>query len=267
MLVIGERINTSRKTIAQAVEQRDEAFIAGVAIEQFNAGAAYIDANAGTLLSGEPDALEWLAKTIQCAVDAPVCIDSPNPAAIERALKVHKGRAIINSITAEEERYKAVLPLVKEYNTGIIALAMSDEGMPSNAEDRIRVAGSLVERLLSDGVSIDDIYVDPLVFPAATGAENTSAVLETIRTIRKRYPGVHASCGLSNVSHGLPVRKLLNQAFLVMAVSYGMDAAILDPLDRRLMALLIASRALLGRDEFCMEYLTAARNGEFEGLA
>jgi 5-methyltetrahydrofolate--homocysteine methyltransferase len=146
------------------------------------------------------------------------------------------------------------------------ALAMSDAGMPSNAEQRISVASSLVERLVSDGVDIDDIYVDPLVYPAATGAENTSAVLETIRTVRSRYPGVHASCGLSNVSHGLPVRKLLNQAFLVMAVSHGMDAAIIDPLDRRLMALLSASLALLGQDEFCMEYLTAAREGKFEGL-
>ena len=266
MLIVGERINTSRKAIAPAVESRDTEFIMDTARKQFQAGATYIDANAGTLLEGEPEALEWLVTTIQSAVDAPVTIDSPNPTAIERALKVHKGQAMINSITAETERYANVIPLVKEYNTKIIALAMSDAGMPSDAAGRIAVARGLVEKLVSDGVAVENIYIDPLIYPAATSPENGRAVLETIRTIRSEYPGVHAVCGLSNISHGMPVRKLLNQAFLVMCMAAGLDAAIIDPLDQRLMSLVYASEALLGLDEYCAEYLTAAREGKFEGI-
>ncbi len=266
MLIIGERINTSRMAIAPAVESRDAQFIIDTARAQFEAGAAYIDANAGTLVHEEPEALEWLVKTIQGAVDVPITIDSPNPAAIERALRVHSGQAMINSITAEKERYANVIPLVKEYGAKVIALSMSDAGMPDDAAGRIAVARNLIDRLTADGVALDNIYVDPLIYPVATGPENGLAALETISTIMREYTGVHTVCGLSNVSHGMPVRKLLNQAFLVMCMSAGLDAAIIDPLDQRLMSLVYASEALLGRDEYCVEYLTAARAGKFEGV-
>lgn len=266
MLIVGERINTSRKAIAPAVENRDAEFIIDTARKQFEAGANYIDANAGTLLKGEPDALEWLVTTIQDAVDAPICIDSPNPEAISRALKVHKGQAMINSITAEKERYNGIVPLVKEYNAKVIALAMGDGGIPDNAEGRIAVARDLIDKLTGEGVKLENIYVDPLVYPVATGPQYGRAVLDTIRTVRSEYPGVHAICGLSNVSHGLPVRKLLNQAFLVMCIEAGLDAAIIDPLDQRLMSLIYASEAILGCDEYCTDYLMAAREGKFEGV-
>ncbi|MHB0913239.1 MAG: methyltetrahydrofolate cobalamin methyltransferase [Armatimonadota bacterium] len=265
MLIVGERINTSRKAIAPAVEGRDTEFIIDTAKKQYEAGARYIDANAGTLLEGEPDAVEWLVTTIQGAVDVPICIDSPNPTAIESALKVHKGQALINSITDEQGRFGKIAPLVKEYNTKVIALSMGDGGIPPNAEGRITVARSLIDKLTGMGMKLDDIYVDPLVYPVATGPQYGVAVLETIRTVKREYPGVHAICGLSNVSHGLPVRKLLNQAFLVMCMEAGLDAAIIDPLDQRLMALLLASEAILGIDDSCAEYLIAAREGKFEG--
>lgn len=266
MLIVGERINTSRKAIAPAVESRDAEFIIDTAAKQFEAGAAYIDVNAGTLLAEEPEALEWLVKTVQGAVDAPLTIDSPNPVAIERALKAHKGKAMINSITAEKDRYGKVLPLVKEYGTKVIALSMGDEGIPTSYEGRINVARELVGNLVNEGVKLDDIYVDPLVYPIATGSNYGIAVLDTIENIMKEFPGVHTICGLSNVSHGLPVRKLLNQAFLVLCIRAGLDAAIIDPIDARLMSLLYAAEALVGRDEFCAEYLTAAREGKFEGV-
>ena len=266
MLIVGERINTSRKGISPAVEGRDAEFIIDAACKQYEAGAGYIDVNAGTLVDKEPEALEWLVKTVQGAIDVSLTIDSPNPAAITRALKVHKGQAMINSITAEKERYDNIIPLVKEYKTKVIALAMDDSGIPTTAEGRLKAAHKLVDNLIAEGIDVDDIYVDPLVYPIATGSHYGRAVLDTISNIRKEYPGIHAICGLSNVSHGLPIRKLLNQAFLVMCMTAGLDAAIIDPLDQRLMALVQASDALLGNDEYCAEYISSSRQGRFEGV-
>lgn len=269
MLIVGERINTSRKVkgepvIENAVRARDVQFFIDLATKQYEAGATYIDVNAGTLLEGEADAMEWLVTTIQGALDVPLAIDSPNPTAIERALKVHKGQAMVNSITAEKDRYNNVLPLVKQYGTKVIALAMGDEGIPGNAEGRISVARELVGNMVAAGIKLDNIYADPLVFPIANGAEYGLAVLDTIRTIKAEFPGIHASAGVSNVSHGLPQRKFLNQAFTVMCMTAGLDAAIIDPMDKQLMALIYSTEALLGHDDFCVDYLEASRAGKFE---
>ena len=269
MLIVGERINTSRKVkgepvIENAVKNREAAYFIELARKQHEAGAAYIDVNAGTLLEGEPEALEWLVTTIQGELDVPLSLDSPNPVAIERALKVHKGQAMINSITAEKDRYEKILPLVKEYETKVIALSMGDAGIPDDAEGRISVARELVGNLLAEGVKPENIYSDPLVYPVATGAQYGLAVLETIRTMKAEFPDLQTIAGVSNVSHGMPVRKYLNQAFIVMCMTAGLDAAIIDPLDRQLSALVYAAEALRGRDEFCAEYLSAAREGRFE---
>ena len=269
MLIVGERINTSRKVkgepvIENAVRARNADFIIDLAKKQYEAGANYIDVNAGTLIDCEPEALEWLVKTVQGALDVQLTIDSPNPVAIDLALKNHKGQAMINSITAEKDRYNAILPLVKQYETKVVALSMGDAGIPPDAAGRIVVAKELVGNLVAEGVKVDNIYVDPLVYPVATGSEYGLAVLETIRTAKEAFPGVHAIAGLSNVSHGLPARKFLNQAFTVMSMAAGLDAAIIDPMDRQLMALIYASEALLGRDEYCAEYISAAREGKLE---
>lgn len=266
MLIVGERINTSRKNITPAVESKDAEFIIDTARKQHEAGAGYIDVNAGTLVDREPEALLWLVKTVQGALDVPLTIDSPNPAAIKVALEAHKGQAMINSITAEKERYENILPLVKDYKTKVIALAMDDSGIPTTSEGRLKASRLLIDKLTSEGVALDDIYIDPLVYPISTGSHYGRAVLDTISAVRREYPGIHAICGLSNISHGLPVRKLLNQAFLVMCMTAGLDAAIIDPLDQRLMALVYASNALLGEDEYCAEYLAASRQGRFEGV-
>lgn len=269
MLIIGERINTSRKikgelVIENAVRNRDAEFLVDLAQKQRDAGAQYIDVNAGTLLDDEPAALEWLVVTIQNTIGCPLVIDSPNPEAVERALKAHRGQAMVNSITAEKERYQAALPIIKAYEAKVVALSMGDSGIPENAEGRISVARELVNRLLRDGIRAEDIYLDPLVCPAATGPEHGRAVLETIRTIKMEFPEINTIAGVSNVSHGLPQRKLLNHAFTVMCMEAGLDAAILDPLDAQLMALIRATDAILGVDEFCMEYITASREGRLD---
>jgi cobalamin-dependent methionine synthase I len=264
MIIVGERINTSRKAIGAAVASRDVAFIQNEAKQQFEAGATHIDVNAGTLVYEEPEALEWLVRIVQEVVDAPLCIDSPNPKAIERALKSHRGKAIINSITAEKERFNAILPLVKDYGCSVVALCMDDSGMPETANDRLRIVKVLADSLTKKGIKPDDVYFDPLVKPISTGSQSGMEVLDTIRRIIKDFPGYHTICGLSNISFGLPNRKHLNQSFLVMCIGAGMDSFIVDPLDQRLMANLYAARALAGMDKFCLQYLKAHRAGMFE---
>lgn len=265
MIIIGEKINSTLKAVRPAIENYDAAFIQDLAKKQLDAGATYIDVNAGMFYNDEPDRLEWLIKTVQEAVDAPFAIDSPNPKALERGLKANKnGKPVINSITDEKERYDSVLPLVLEYNTGIVALCMDDGGMPETTEDRVVIADRLINKLTGKGVKLDDIYIDPMVRPIGTGSHYGMVAIETIRQVKTRYPEVHITCGLSNISFGIPARKLMNQTFLVAAVAAGMDGAILDPLDRKLMSFLYAAEALTGKDDFCMNYLTKFREGVLE---
>ena len=274
MLIVGERINTSRKVkgepvIEAAVAGRDVRFVQKLAKDQVEAGATYIDLNCGTLREGEPDALEWLVKTVQAVVAAPVSFDSPNPTAIELAIAAYdmsKGQPIINSITAESDRFKNILPFVLKYKTKVIALSMDDTGIQQEAEKRLAVARDLVKRLTDAGVPLDDIYVDPLTFPIGTGTDVGTAMLEIIAEIMAEFPGVHTIAGISNVSHGMPARKFLNEAMTLLAMGRGLDAAIVDPLDRYLMALIAAAESLLGRDDFSMNYITLSRDGKFEGV-
>lgn len=261
MLIVGERINSSRKRIAQAIEERDSAFIQQEALMQVEAGANYIDVNAGTFLEQETEYLEWLVKTVQEVTDKPLCLDSPNPKALAAALKAHKGKAMLNSITAQKERYDAILLLVKEYECSLVALCMDDSGIPATAGQRVSLAARIIEGLTDEGIAQQDIYIDPVVQPISIDISYGAIVLDTIEGISPRFSGVHTICGVSNVSFGLPCRQQLNQIFVVLAMQRGLDSAIIDPCDQRLMADIIAANALLGRDEFCLGYLDTYRKG------
>lgn len=265
MIIIGEKINTSIKAIRPAVENMDAAFIQDVAKKQAEAGAHYIDVNCGTFPFKEPELLEWLVNTVQETVDLPLCIDSPNPKALSRALKANKnGKPLINSITAEKQRFNEIFPLVLEYNTSIIALCMDDDGMPETADDRVRIAEKLLNDMTKEGVKPEDIYFDPMVRPIGTGSHYGVVALDTIRRIMTEFPGVHTTCGLSNISFGLPKRKLINQAFLILAIGAGLDSAILDPLDKKIMSFVYATELVNNKDEYCMNYLTAFREDKLE---
>lgn len=265
LIIIGEKINTSRKAIRPAVEAKDAAAIKDLAKKQVEAGAHYIDVNCGTFPYEEPELLEWLVNTVQEVVDVPLCIDTPNPKALERALKANRnGKPLINSVTAEKERYNSIFPYVVEYNTSIIALCMDDSGMPETADDRLRIAERLIESMTKEGVKLDDIYIDPMVRPVGTGSHYGLVALETIKKVMTEFPGIHTTCGLSNVSFGLPARKLINQAFLIMSIAAGLDSAILDPLDKKIMSFVYAAELLQGKDDFCMNYLTAYREGKLD---
>lgn len=259
MIIIGELINASRKSIGQAIENKDAAAIKKTARDQVTAGAAYVDVNAGIFVGQEAEHLAWLVKTVQAEVNAPCAIDSPDPAAIEAALNVHQGTPMINSISLEKERYENLLPIVAGTDYKIIALCMSDEGMPQTVEDRLRIADKLVNGLVQNRVPMENIFVDPLVQPMSVNNTFGMEFLHSVETIVQRFPGIHTACGLSNISYGLPARPFMNRTFMVMAVAKGLDGAIMNPLDKKMMADIIAAEALSGRDPFCMNYLKAFR--------
>lgn len=265
MIIIGEKINSTLKAVRPAIEAYDAEAIVDLAKKQYDAGAEYIDINAGIFVEDEPERLAWLAKTVQDAIGAPLTIDSPSAEAIKKALEANKNpKVMINSITDEPKRFNEILPLVAEYKTGIIALCMDETGMPETVKERLTIAERLIEKLTKEGVPIGNIFIDPLVRPISTGDHYGNVAIETIREVKKEFPEAHIACGLSNVSFSLPARKLVNQAFLVAAIGAGMDGAIIDPLDKRLMSMLYASEALFGRDSYCMNYLKKFRAGELE---
>lgn len=264
MIIVGELINASRKKIASAIESKDTEAIQTTARDQHEHGANYIDVNAGVFLGKEPEYLQWLTSTVQAAVDAPCCIDSPDPKAIESALTVHKGTPMINSISLEKDRYEALLPIVAGTDFKVVALCMSDKGMPQTTDERMGIAEELVNKLVKNDVPVENIYVDPLVQPLSTNDTFGVEFLNSIEIIRKTFRGIHTVCGLSNISYGLPERKFLNQTFMVMAIARGLDGAIVNPLDKKMMANIIAAEALVGNDEWCSAYLAAYREKKFE---
>ena len=259
MLIVAERINSSRKPISEAVKAKDADFIRNEAKSQTEAGAQYIDVNAGSFVGQEVEYLCWLVEVVQGATDLPLCIDSPDPTAIAAALKLVKQPCMINSITMEKPRLEGLLPLVKQYGTRIVALCQSEAGMARTVEEKLDIARRMVDILTKEGAAPGDIFIDPLIYPIATDTQSAVAALGAIREITAQIPEVHTICGLTNVSFGLPVRKLINRTFLVAAMSQGLDSVIIDPTDRELMAGLVAAEAILDRDKFCAGYITAYR--------
>ena len=199
-------------------------------------------------------------------MDAPCCIDSPDPKAIETALSVHKGIAMINSISLEKARYDALMPLVAGTDLKVVALCMSDEGMPETMDQRLKIADKLINGLVQNNVPLDNIYVDPLVQPISVNSTFAVEFINSVEAIMTRFKGVHTMCGLSNISYGLPVRKFMNHAFAIMAIAKGLDGLIINPCDKMMMASLITAETLAGRDDYCVEYLKAFRNKQFEFL-
>lgn len=261
MIIIGEKINTSRKRIAEAVASRDAAVIAAVAREQAEAGAHYIDVNAGTFVDRETEYLGWLVKTVQAAVDLPLCLDSPSSKALSEAIKCHRGEPMINSISLEKDRFDAMLPIVTAQPCKIVALCMAETVMPVTVEERVQAAEKLILRLTAEGVALENIFIDPLVQPVSVDTRMGNAALGAIGKIMTDFPGVNTICGLSNISYGLPERRLINSTFLGLCMLQGLSAAILDPTDTVLMATLLAAQMLLGRDEYCEKYIDAYQQG------
>lgn len=264
MKIIGEKINGTRAEIARAVVDRDADLIRSLAKRQADAGASWLDVNAGTPPGREPDDLVWLVNTVQEVADCPLCLDSTNPRALAAAMTHVRQTPMINSISGEPNRLTGVLPLVAEHGCLVIALCMDDKGIPSDTHGRLAVLRRVLEATRRAGIAEDRIFVDPLVMTIATDTTCANTALATMRAVRAEFPALHLTSGLSNVSFGLPARALVNRTFLVLAMAAGLDTAIADPLDRDLRATMLAAELVLGRDAHCQSYMRAFRNGLLE---
>jgi len=267
MIVIGELINATRKKVREAVINHDKDVIESRASAQAEAGADYIDVNVGT---GQGDAAEevenmkWAINAVQKVTDKPISVDSPDTEVIRAGLEVcaEGKKHFVNSVTAESERLIPTLELVKKYDTNVVALAMGDEGIKVEPEERLEAASKIMEQVRSMDIPDETVFFDPLVMPLGTDPRNAVLTLRTGCLIFEKYPDVKLAMGLSNVSHGLPQRKLLNRVFLTLAMHSGFHAALIDPTDGEMMRTLHAAEALLGNDEFCMNFITYCRSQE-----
>jgi 5-methyltetrahydrofolate corrinoid/iron sulfur protein methyltransferase len=262
--IIGEKINGTRKKVAQAIAERDAELIKNLAQRQAEAGSTWLDVNAGTHPGREPEDLVWLIENIQSVVDTPLALDSANPEALKVAIGEVNQTPMINSISGEPERLEKILPIVAEHGCEVIALAMDDKKIPETYEKRLKVIDVIMAATREAGVADDKVYVDPLAMTIATANQSAMIACDTIRTVKQKYPDVHFTMGLSNISFGLPVRKQINRGFLTLAMQAGLDSAILDPTDKELRAAIVTTELLLGKDRHCLNYLRASRAGLFE---
>lgn len=260
MIVIGEKINGTRKAVSAAIRERDAAFIEKLALSQVEAGSNYLDVNAGTAPEREPEDMTWLVKTIQGVTEIPLCLDSANPEALKAGLALVNKTPIINSVSGEKNRIEGVLPLALEHKTSLILLALDDTvGIPNTSEGRLAVIDRLIGLAKEGGLAEDQLYVDPLVTAISTGDQNAMITYDSIKQVRQKYPEAHITCGLSNISFGMPLRSLINQTFMSMCIQVGMDSAIIDPNDRNLKGVMLAAEMLMGKDRYCQKYSKAFR--------
>ncbi len=264
MLIVGERINTSRKAVNEAVEKRDVAYIEADVKAQVEAGADIIDVNAGSRSASELDDLRWLIDVIEKVVGARLSLDSSNPDVLAAVVGTVRELPMINSTTAEKARFEKMAPVIKARECDVVALCIDERGVPKTADQTLENAKKLVRDLEAIGVKRERIYLDPLVQAVSVDNKAVLTFLEAIERINRELPGVRTVCGLSNVSFSLPKRPLVNRTFLALAIKAGLQGALIDPLDKRLMATLRATMVLIGKDPFCRTYLKAFRAGKLE---
>jgi len=256
-VLIGERINpTGKKKLAEALKAGDLEVVRREALAQVQAGADILDVNVGTFGVDEVTLLPRAVQAVMDTVDVPLCIDSNNPDALEAALKVYKGKPLVNSVTGEEHSLKRILPLIKKYEAAVVGLVQDDDGIPKDAKRRVSIAHKIVRRAEALGITRENIVIDCLAF--AVGADTSSglAIVEAIRTIKAEL-GVNMTLGASNISFGLPDRELLNNAFVAMAIAVGITCLITDAAKVR--PTVMGADLILGRDKHAQRYVGAYR--------
>ncbi|MBM3249514.1 MAG: methyltetrahydrofolate--corrinoid methyltransferase [Candidatus Omnitrophica bacterium] len=260
MLIIGELINGMFQDIARAIKDKDKSVIQKRALEQVDAGADALDVNCGPASAKPGSDIRWLIEAIREVTDKPLCLDSSKPQVIESGLEVLRGKAIINSTTADPEKLDILVPLAKKYNALLIGLTISTKGIPQNKDQRLELAAEILAFCSQADFPVEDLYIDPIVLPVNVAQAQMQGILEAIREFKViSTPSPKTIVGLSNVSQGTKSRGLLNRTFLTMALAYGLDAAILDPLDKDLMDSLITAELILNKNIYCDSYLDAYR--------
>ena len=257
-VIIGERINpTGRKKLQEELKAGNFDTVKADALAQIEAGAAILDVNAGVPGADEPALLVQMVEVLS-DLDMPLCIDTANVKALEAALKVYSGKALVNSVNGEEERLETVLPLIKQYDAAVIGLSMDDEGIPKTIEKRIEITEKIIDRAAKLGIGLDDIVIDPLAMSIGADDQAGNMALDAVEAIVNRF-GVNITMGCSNVSFGVPDRELINGAFLAMAIRCGLTCPITNPLFEEVVISILAADLCMGRDEFAGNWIGGYR--------
>ncbi|MDR1948588.1 MAG: dihydropteroate synthase [Spirochaetaceae bacterium] len=264
LLLVGESLNGTISKVNEAIGKRDADFVRNSARAQTESGATWLDLNAGAVAGrDEGESLIWLLQTAREATELPFVIDSPSPQVLVKAIGSYKGPGpILSSVTAEEKSLETVMPLTAEYQCGIVGLCMDAEGVPNDSEGRLKAAEKLVASALYYGVALENLYLDPLVMTVATKPDIAFIIRDTIRGIRERYPEIKILTAPSNLSFGMPNRRLLNRTFISMLLFEGIDGIIYNALDHDSYASILASEVLTGKDKRSKNYLKAFREGK-----
>ena len=263
LIIIGEKINGAIPSTAKAIAAKDSEFIKNLAIKQAGAGADFIDVCASVDDAIELETMKWLIDIVQDATDVPIAVDSPNVHTCIEAMKYCNKPGLFNSVSLEGNKIDFAFPAIADTKWECVALLNSDKGIPKTAKDRLDVFTDLMAKVKEFKIDPSRMHIDPLIEMLCTSEEGISMVTEVITKIKSQYPTIHVTGAVSNISFNLPARKIVNQAFAVLAMNAGMDSFILDPLNQDLMGMLFATEALLGEDEYCMEYIGAFREGVF----
>jgi 5-methyltetrahydrofolate--homocysteine methyltransferase len=265
MIIIGEKINGSIPSVGEAIKNKDADFIKDLAKKETEANSTYIDICSSVQVDVEVETMKWLIDIVQEVTDTPIAVDSPSPENLLKCLPFCNKEGLVNSVNMEEAGKKVdlVFPAIADTGWECVALLSGDKGIPKTAADRLEVFEDLMKKAEQYKIDPSRLHIDPLVETLSSSEDGINMMIEVIAEIRKRYPTIHITGAMSNVSQGLPGRKFVNMACTVLAMNAGLDSAIFDPLNRDLQGLIYATEALLGLDEYCMDYIGAFREGLF----
>jgi 5-methyltetrahydrofolate--homocysteine methyltransferase len=265
MILIGEKLNGSIPAMKKAIAEKNEDYIRDMAKKQSEAGADFLDVCASVPEDKELEILKWLIDLVQGVTDTPICVDSPSARICAEAIGFCKKPGLINSVSGEGDKINLIFPAIAGTSWQCIALLSDDKGIPRTTERRLEVFDAIMEKAAAHKIPPQRLYIDPLIEMLAASEDGIVKVTDTIKEVKKRFPAIHVTGGASNISFNLPARNYINQAFMILAMNAGMDSAIMDPMNKDMMGLIFATEALLGQDEFCLEFIGAFRSGRFGG--
>jgi 5-methyltetrahydrofolate corrinoid/iron sulfur protein methyltransferase len=263
MIIIAEKINGSIPSVAKAIAEKDTDFIRNLAKTQSDAGADFIDICASVDTAIEVGTMKWLIDLVQEVTDTLIALDSPSADVCAEALKFCKRPGLVNSVSLEGDKIDTIFPVIADTKWECAALLCDETGIPKSPEKRLEVFASIMEKAKEYNIDPSRLYIDPIVEMLCTSETGIKIIVDVMAKIKEQYPTIHVIGAASNISYNLPARKMINQAFVVLAMNAGMDSVILDPLNRDIMGLIYATEALLGKDEYCIEYINAYREGVF----